>query len=248
MYSEQNSNTFLSVYNQIDKLLDQTLLLTRYIPFNEKLQSFLDGSYDISPIVKRYQQNIRYFGDLRNQIVHGFRLDNQHYVIASDHAIQQIQSIYEHLSQPKTILEMFGNWGVASCQLSDKLVDTIQLMRGEHLSHLPVYDAAMKFVDVLDESTIVQRLASTFNAWKIPDLEHITLADMDLSNSYDDFCFIPSKTSVYQLRELFVKDFMKDTHKRLGVVFVTHTWTRQEPLQAMVTALDLPRLEEYFIS
>jgi uncharacterized protein Usg len=109
MYSEQNSNSFLSLYNQIDKLFDQILMLTRYVPFNEKLQMFMEQAYDISPIVKKYQQKLRYFGDLRNQIVHGFRLDNQHFVVASDHAVDQIQGIYDHLAQPKTIVEMFGS-------------------------------------------------------------------------------------------------------------------------------------------
>jgi hypothetical protein len=79
-------------------------------------------------------------------------------------------------------------------------------------------------------------------------MKQTKISDIDLSVSYDDFCFISKDVSVYQLRELFVKDFLKNTHKRLGAVFVTETGKRNEPLQAMVTVLDLPKLEEYFIS
>jgi uncharacterized protein Usg len=159
MYSDQNSNTFLSVYNLIDKFFDQTLMVTRYIPFNEKLQMFLEDSYDISPIVKRYQQKLRYFGDLRNQIVHGFRLDHQHYVEVSDFAVEQIRSVYDHLLQPKSVVELFGSEGVVTCGITDSLQTTITTMYEQELTHIPVYNEQMLFVDVLDESTIVHWMA-----------------------------------------------------------------------------------------
>jgi hypothetical protein len=212
MYSDQNSNTFLSIYNLIDKFFDQTLQLSRYVPFNEKLQMFLDESFDISPIVKRYQQKLRYFGDLRNQIVHGFRLDHQHYVEVSDFAVEQIQSVYDHLLQPKSVVELFGKDGVITCQLNNNLQEVLTTMYEGELSHIPVYDEKMQFVDVLDESTVVHWISQHGG---LIDMKAITLHDVDLSHSYDDFCFISPTMSVYQLRELFVKDFLKDTHKRL---------------------------------
>jgi hypothetical protein len=131
MYSDQNSNTFLSIYNLIDKFFDQTLQLSRYVPFNEKLQMSLDEPFDISPIVKRYQQKLRYFGDLRNQIVHGFRLDHQHYVEVSDFAVEQIQSVYDHLLQPKSVVELFGKDGVITCQITDSLQEVLATMYRE---------------------------------------------------------------------------------------------------------------------
>lgn len=245
MYSDQNSNTFLSMYNLIDKFFDQTLQLTRYVPFNEKLQMFLDDVFDISPIVKRYQQKLRYFWDLRNQIVHGFRLDHQHYVEVSDFAVEQIKSVYDHLLQPKSVVELFWNNGVSTCQLQDNLKAILSLMYTEELSHIPVYDDAMQFVNVLDESTIVHWIAQHGG---MIDMQSITIRDIDLTRSYDDFCFVASNKSVYQLRELFVRDILENTHKRLGAVLVTATGKRNEPLQAIITALDLPKLEEYFIS
>ena len=102
MYSEANSNQFLAMYNQIDKYFDQLLQLKRYLPFFEKIRTIGDGQYHISHFVRKYEAKFRYFSDLRNQIAHGFRLENKHYVIASDHAVQEITKFNAELQKPKT--------------------------------------------------------------------------------------------------------------------------------------------------
>lgn len=224
--------------------MDQVLWLVRYTPFIEKMQLLIDGSYHISPVIRKYQQKIRYFGDLRNQMVHGFRMDQHHYLEVSDFAVEQIKEVYAHLTQPKTITELFWKDGVHTCQLDQPLSEVLTMMYTHKLTHIPIYDHSFQFVDILDESTVVHWLQQ--HQWTI-DITRVRISDMQLTESYDDYAFVPIDINVYELRDLFIKDIMQDTHKRLWVVLVTQTWDRNEPLKALVSVIDLPMLDHYFI-
>jgi hypothetical protein len=107
MYSANNSNTFLAYFNQIDKYLSYILSTQKYIPYHERVTMIIRGKYIVSHFVNRFESKLRYFGDLRNQLVHGFRLDNKHYLVVSDHALQEISSIHDELVKPQTLAEMF---------------------------------------------------------------------------------------------------------------------------------------------
>ena len=102
-HSLHNSNTFLAYYNHIDKYFAYLLQLKRYLPFAEKVTMLTNEKYSIHQFVRLYQNKLRYFGDLRNQLVHGFRLENQHYVLASNHAVQEIQKIYQEMKKPTNV-------------------------------------------------------------------------------------------------------------------------------------------------
>lgn len=138
-HNVQNSNTFLSYYNQIDEYFSYVLELDKYMPYHEKVSIIADGKYKMSNFVKVYQNKLRYFGDLRNQLVHGFRLDNKHYVLASDHAVHEIQTMYEELRQPTSVQQSFGK-KVYTCVLEDTLRKVILDMRNNLNTHVPVYD------------------------------------------------------------------------------------------------------------
>jgi hypothetical protein len=102
-HSITNSNTFLAYFNHIDKFFELVLGLSSYMPFIEKVDRIAQGRYPVTAFVRKYQHKLKYFGDLRNQVVHGFRLEQHHYLLASDYAVIQIKTIYEHLTKPPTV-------------------------------------------------------------------------------------------------------------------------------------------------
>ena len=55
--------------------------------------------------MNKFESKLRYFGDLRNHLVHGFRLDNRHYIHVSEHAVQQITFAHDQLTKPQTLLD-----------------------------------------------------------------------------------------------------------------------------------------------
>ena len=102
-HTVENSNTFLAYFNQIDKFFEVVLGATDYIPYTEKIEKVARGIYPVSAFVKKFQQKLKYFGDLRNQIVHGFRLDQHHYLLVSEYALDQIKKTYTHLTTPPIV-------------------------------------------------------------------------------------------------------------------------------------------------
>lgn len=244
MHSVQNSNTFLAYYNQIDKYLSHVLTLTTFVSYGEKIAKIADGKYAVSPFVRLYQNKLRYFGDLRNQLVHGFSMDEKHYVVASDYAVEQIQQVYLQLTKPKTVWSLFKR-AVYTCTLHDPLKTVITTMRKELNTHVPVYDAAGVFVHMLSESTIAYRIADQIDAGGDIHSEDVVVGDIPLQNTNDLFVFVEEEKSIYEIDALFTHHM--EQKKRLGAVFITKTGRVEEPIEWIITAMDLPKVEDTLI-
>jgi hypothetical protein len=175
------------------------------MPYNEKVTVIADGTYNVSNFVSLYQNKLRYFGDLRNQLVHGFRLENKHYVLASDYAVEEIKTIYEELRKPTSVQQAFGR-EVYTCTLSDDLRDVIVVMRQELNTHVPVYDSKDVFVEMLSESTIAYWIADQIGDDGQIHLADIKVGDVPLENTNDEFTFVEATKSIYDIEQLFAQN------------------------------------------
>lgn len=244
MYSVDNSNTFLAYYNQLDKYLAYVLWLTKYMPFTEKIDMLTQGRYLLTSFAKIYQNKLRYLGDLRNQLVHGFRLDNKHYVLASDHAIVEVKALFEEARSPKTVFDLFAR-EVYTCSLEDSLKEVITTMKKELYTHVPVYDSNGKFMAVLSESTIAYWLADEIDAKGKKHLEQISIGDLLLENANDVYMFVEKSKSIYEIEDLFAQSIHDG--KRLWAIFISATGDKDEPIEGIVTSIDIPKLSEHFV-
>jgi hypothetical protein len=70
--SEQYANDFIEVFNELDKYFDTLVAqhTDRFMPFNEKVKIIGQDILNISAFVKKYEQKLKYFGELRNEIAH----------------------------------------------------------------------------------------------------------------------------------------------------------------------------------
>lgn len=118
-------------------------------------------------------------------------------------------------------------------------------MKAELYTHVPVYDKKGKFVEMLSESTIAYRLGDKFDQTDHIDLDGLSVKDVPLENSNDQFLFVDKSTSVYDIEQYFLK--YASNHKRLGAIFVTENGQQDQPIIWLVTALDLPSLSDHFI-
>lgn len=243
--SENNSNTFLSYYNDIDKFFTKLLDLDRYIPFNEKLAAVISGGFPASAYTKHCEDKLRYFGDLRNQLVHGFRLDHKHYLLVGDHAIEEISRVWEELKNPASLVTVFGD-ELTSCHIWESLKEVLIRMRYSQKTHLPVYSESGAFVNVLSESTVAYRLTDFLDSEKSLPLHSMLVGDLNLDNTNDMYMFVAENMSVYEVDALFGQD--KKRQKRLWAVCVTHSWAQNEQILTLITALDLPKANAYMMN
>ncbi len=234
MYSANNSNTFLAYYNQIDKYLSYILWLQKYVPYHERVTMVIRWKFVITHFVNRFESKLRYFWDLRNQLVHWFRLDNKHYLIVSDHALKEISSIHDELIKPQTIADMFeGKISFASS--SDWLEAVLEGMKKKWLKYLPIYDNK-DFKWVLSFQDILARLVQE----KIVDISDLKISDVDITFS-KEYIFVTWKTSIYEMQNIFA-----DT-KDVEIVLVTPNWEEDEKIIAIVSVHDLAHLQEKYL-
>lgn len=214
------------------------------MPFNEKITIVSEKHLPVSNFVRLYQNKLRYFGDLRNQLVHGFRLENKHYLLVSDHAVHEIQTMYEELRDPTPVAKAFGR-DVYTCKMSDMLRDVIIIMKEELNTHVPVYNDDGQFVEMISESTIAYWLADQIGDDGEVHLEQVRIVDVHLENTNDLFVFVDKNMSIYQIEALFAENVQ--AKKRLWAVFVTENGDADEEIIGIVTWMDIPKLSDYFI-
>ncbi len=237
---------FLALFNQIDKHLDKILWLDMYLPYNEKLKRVISGNYTISWFIKLHQFQLRYFGEIRNQITHWIKLDGHTYVYPAPYAITQLAEYADNIKRPPKCIDIFGK-PVFTCKPSDKLEKIIQTMQEKNYSHIPVYQKNIaknenKYLWVLTESNILGWMAK--NMWK-RDLNTIRVEDLELENEKDYIIFVKKKANIYEIDELFT--IKKQNNQKIWAVLITENGKKNEPLLGIITAGDTALVDTYVI-
>lgn len=183
-------------------------------------------SYSISRYVSSQEAKIRYFWDLRNHLVHWFRLDNKHYIFVSDHALSQITSVHDELVKPQKIKDIFESWELFFADTDDSVNDTLSIMRTQKMNYLPVY-ASSKFLWVLWFQDMIGRLLDQ----KKIDTTHATISDVNVDRVIEH-AHIAAGKSVYELEDLFEKSWPE-------VVLITENGWLHEDILWIVSVHEL---------
>lgn len=131
--------TYLSLFNEIDKYFDKVIGTEKFLPYNDKIKQIIQGKYPISRFVKIFQNDLKYFGELRNHISHGLKVDEYMYAIPTQKAIDKLADFVDKIVKPPLCIEHFHK-DIQSVQLSDSFPLLLKLVKEEHLPLVPVYD------------------------------------------------------------------------------------------------------------
>jgi CBS domain len=175
---EQNANNYIAIFNELDKHFDVLADSEKFMPFNEKVKNIAQSDTSIGLFVKKYELRLKYFGELRNHIAHGFKLDGKHYAIPSYHALDELNKIKEVIMQPVTCGETFTKQ-VYTCQTTDTLHEVMQMMKNFNYTHVPIYNETRVLQGVLTQSMISERLEKNIQA-HTDGLETTTIGQIDL--------------------------------------------------------------------
>lgn len=242
MNADKNIDMFLSIFNQIDKRIDQILDLWVFVNFNEKLKMISQWNFYITNFVKKYDHKLRFLAELRNHIVHWFWVWWVVYSYPTSEAINELQSIANSIINPVTCYQVFKRF-VYTCSQDDFLKDVILQMQKFLYTNVPVYNSEWKFVWMLTESSIVYWMWLNDNK-KIFDIDLIKVWDVNLENTNDIYAFIDFQKNIYEIEDLFSQNIQK--RKRLWAVFITKNWSKDEPIEWIITSLDLPTINDKF--
>lgn len=238
---EQNAANYVALFNEIDKYLDKILQTEKFMPYNEKLKQIINGSYHISPFIKKHEAKLKYFGELRNHIAHGQQFEGQYYSVPTYHAVDDLRKCKEEILKPVSAIDLFAR-AVYTCTTTDLLQNVIIEMRNHNESHVAVYDNTGLFVGVLTETTLSNWLADQSATGSV-NMHTIRVGDLDLTETNDTYLFVAQDKNIYEIQALFEASML--SKKRLGVIYITTTGSDREKILGVVSALDIPKIASY---
>ncbi|PID34687.1 MAG: hypothetical protein CR971_01940 [candidate division SR1 bacterium] len=236
---EESIITFLALFNQIDKHFDKVLALEGFIPYNEKIKQLIKGEYSISRFVKLHQYQLKYFGEVRNQITHGIKLDGHSYVIPTPHAIEQLERYANAIKQPPQCGKIFKK-EVFTIQADATLKTLVESLDKQRYSTIPVYQNNV-FLGVIMIEELFMWIVKNFE--KKAEWENILIQDVPLFKDSEHVIFVREDKSIYEIDRLFTS--LKKGHKHLGMVIITkHGLKNGKPL-GIITSSDTAIIDSF---
>lgn len=244
---------FLALFNQIDKHLDKILGEDKFLPYNEKIKRILHERTYISWFVKLHQYQLKYFGEIRNQITHGIKLNGHTYIIPTDYAMKQLKRYAAAIKKPPKCIEIFGK-EVFSVRGDDTLWEVIHEIRKNKYTHIPVYDDHHNFLGMLllnelliwifeHSHTLNTTKDSEKNTESIEDWKKKKIKDLQLFNDRKHILFVHRNKNIYEIDEIFTNRKMKN--RDLSVVLITNNGHPNEMAKWIITPSDIAIIDSF---
>lgn len=222
-----NADTFLSAYNRIDQFLNRWKEGDDYIPFASLVNYFSKRN----AVIKRFQNDLLEFAELRNAIVHNRVTPN--YVIAEPHeeTVTHILYIETEITKPKLVIPAFEKF-VQTFHLDDSLASLLTIVREKEFSQFPVYGKD-GFKGLLTPRGITQWLAAHIDKNHV-NLNGTTIGEvLAVEVRRDHYKFISRKTTVHQAMEMMKGN--PDKNFRLEAILITERGHPDEKLLGIIT-------------
>ncbi|MBE1556268.1 CBS domain-containing protein [Sporosarcina limicola] len=231
----RNSDRFIFAYNRIEKSMEKMSGTISYMPFSR----LIDKAKKTNAIIRKFEYDLREYGDLRNAIVH-HRTDFD-YAIAEPHdeIVELIEYIDQELSKPVTVGDLFQR-KVHILQASDSLSAGLKLIREKKFDQIPIYEKR-RFIGLITATGITYWLADKMID-EIISREMPTLLDIYYHEKQKNtYRFIKKDLSVYEAEEYFKKAVAGG--KRLEALLITENGLVDEKLLGIITPLDLMKIK-----
>lgn len=233
--TKQHSERFLIAFNKIEKILKDISDSKDYLPFFKAL----DRAKRNHATVRRYEDDLREFADLRNAIVH--HRTSTEYAIAEPHVeiVELIERIEHLLSQPVTVGTVFAGT-VYTFEETDTLSKVLKVVRDKDIMQLPIYNND-EFAGLITARGIAKWLAETIENVDI-SREMATMADiLNYEKNVNNHRFIASDTPVDEAMEIFKRSVLEGG--RLEALLITRRGKKEELVTGIITPIDLMRIE-----
>lgn len=231
---ERNSDRFISAYNRIDQEMKELSGAKEHHSFFR----LIDMAKKKSAVIRRYEADLREYGDLRNAIVH--HRTSMEYIIAEPHddVVAKMEEIEQALMHPNSVGEIFRR-DVLTFQLGDSLSYALKIIREKKFNQFPVY-LGSEFKGLVTPVGITAFLASNLREDTI-SLRKTTLEDILVhENKRDNHRFISGDTSAYVAEEMFKTELTRG--HRLEALLITEDGAASSDLLGIVTPFDILKL------
>ncbi len=229
-----NSERFLNAFVTIEKHLRNKCGLNQWTNFSQ----LVDEASKSMPEVRRYKDDLKEYGELRNAIVHNNR--GESYVIAEPNiaAVQSIEKICDLIKKPPVVFPLFII-NVLSFDINDSIGNAVKEMTEKIFSQIPIISSG-QFKALLTTNTISRWLGSNVDN-DIFSLKETTIGQvLGFTEDPDNIRFVSKNTTLFNALESF--DDFERRGKRLDALLITDSGNKNEKIIGIITIYDFPKL------
>lgn len=231
----QNSDRFLTAFNRIDHRLRDIIGAKDFLPFYR----LVDQAKKKDVLVRKYEDDLRSYADLRNAIVH--HRTSMDYVIAEPHldVVEKIEYMDATLAKPTLVGQMFCK-KVYVLQERDSLKYVLKVIRNRKYTQFPVYHKN-QFKGLVTTVGITNWLATTLSVDQLP--KHVpTMRDILLHEKNKvNYKFVSKYITIYEAEEIFKQGVERG--RRFEALLITEHGKPQEKLIGIITPLDIMKVD-----
>lgn len=221
--------------------------LARFIALEGELRHMVGGreegfgrllsrALDSSPVVRRYQAELRAFNDLRNMLVHApLPMPLAH---PAPEALATLERIHQELTHPQPVIPRFARQ-VAALSHDDPFSRAVEAMRETGYSQFPVYRGDT-FAGLLTDGLMARWIATHLDR---VDGSFRRLLDVRLGDvlhqvpERSTVAFVGRKATVAHVREMF-EQHLRRGKLRLDAVLITETGDPDQAPVGIITPTD----------
>ncbi|RUL47793.1 CBS domain-containing protein [Lysinibacillus antri] len=231
----RNSDRFLIAFNRINHTLRDIVGAKDFQPFYR----LVDQGKKKNALVRKYEDDLRSFADLRNAIVH--HRTSMEFVIAEPHSkiVNRIEHIDHTLAKPKLVGQVFQK-KVLSLQTTDSLKYALNIIRQKKFTQFPVFEGP-HFRGLVTTVGITNWLATTI-AGSHASITMPTLHDiLHHEKNRVNYKFISRYITIYDAEEIFKQGVERG--KRFEALLITEHGKPHQKLLGIVTPIDIMKVD-----
>ncbi|MEK4243828.1 CBS domain-containing protein [Psychrobacillus sp. FSL K6-2684] len=231
----RNSDRFITSYNRLDKIMREMVGTQEHLSFFR----LIDFAKKKNAIIRRYEADLREYGDLRNAIVH--HRTTMEYAIAEPHeeVVARMEELEGALSKPITVAQMFSG-NVTTFQETDSLIYALKIIKDKKYNQFPVYSDD-KFKGLITPVGITMWMASEAESENF-SRKKATLGEiLKHESNRENHRFVEADMSVYEALEIFKSAIGRG--KRLEALLITKNGKLSNELIGIVTPMSMMKIQ-----
>ena len=228
----QNADKFLNIFNAVERYFQNKFNQGNFAPFRFLLRRAVGKD----AIVRRYEDVLFTFGDLRNVLVHNDRFEGRTIAEPLDEVVAEFEKIWELIQHPGKVDQFEKK--VFYCYLNDTLDKALQLMLKYKITQIPVLDDESIF-EVLNGNHISFWLAgqTSVSPTQIKISQVLSKAEYK-----QNFKTIPRSMSVYDAAELYRNSYQAEPKNRyFDALIITENGKPHEKMTGIIVLKDIAR-------
>ena len=231
----RNSDRFIVSYNKIDQLIKDLIGTNEHMAFFR----LIDFAKKKNAVIRRYEADLREYGDLRNAIVH--HRTSLDFAIAEPHdeVVAKMEEIESALAKPITVAQLFRT-DVTNFQETDSLSYALKVIKDKKYNQFPVYKGKT-FKGLITPVGITMWMASMVDSDSFSRKRTILSEILTHESNRNNHQFIHAQASVFEAVEIFKSSVIRG--RRLEALLITEDGKASDKLVGIVTPMSLLKVK-----